>query len=163
MAEHLGENYYDQLSGKKMKAWFENKELRRLDVDGNVQVIMFPEEKDSTYNKMVNAESSYLRLNLKPKQEVDRITMWPEVSGKVIPLYLAKKADLFLPQFKWYDMLRPQSPDDIFDVSDDLKQLIQSIEGGTRRRSGSNANVDAAVVSDQVNTVETAPKTPIEP
>ena len=89
--------------------------------------------------------------------------MWPEVSGKVIPLYLAKKADLFLPQFKWYDMLRPQSPDDIFDVSDDLKQLIQSIEGGTRRRSGSNANVDAAVVSDQVNTVETAPKTPIEP
>ena len=91
MAEHLGETYYDQLSGKKMKAWFEDKELRRLDVDGNVQVIMFPQEKDSTYNKMVNAESSYMRLNLKPKQEVDRITMWPEVSGKVTPLYLAKR------------------------------------------------------------------------
>ena len=85
MAEHLGEIYYDQLSGKKMKAWFEEKELRRLDVDGNVQVIMFPQEKDSTYNKMVSAESSYMRLNLKPKQEVDRITMWPEVSGKVTP------------------------------------------------------------------------------
>ena len=163
MAEHLGENCYDQLSGKKMKAWFENKELRRLDVDGNVQVIMFPQEKDSTYNKMVNAESSYLRLNLKAKQEVDRITMWPEVSGQVIPLFLAKKSDMFLPQFKWYDELRPKSPADIYDVSDDLKSLMQSIEGGPRRRSGSNANVEAAVVSDQVNTVETAPKTPIEP
>ena len=139
MAEHLGEIYYDQLSGKKMKAWFENKELRQLDVDGNVQVIMFPEEKDSTYNKMVNAESSYMRLNLKAKQEVDRIVMWPEVSGKVTPLYLARKADLYLPQFKWYDALRPQSPDDIYDVSDELKQLMRSIEGGTRRRSGSAA------------------------
>ena len=137
MAEHLGEIYYDQLSGKKMKAWFEDKELRRLDVDGNVQVIMFPQEDDSTYNKMVNAESSYLRLNLKPKQEVDRITMWPEVSGKVTPLFLAKKADMYLPQFKWYDALRPKTPDDIYDVSDELKELVNSIEGGTRRRGGS--------------------------
>lgn len=141
MAEHLGEIYYDQLSGKKMKAWFEEKELRRLDVDGNVQVIMFPQEKDSTYNKMVSAESSYMRLNLKPKQEVDRITMWPEVSGKVTPLYLAKKADLYLPQFQWYDVLRPKSPDDIYDVSEELKQLMRTIQGGTRRRAGANAGL----------------------
>ena len=139
MAEHLGETYYDQLSGKKMKAWFEEKELRRLDVDGNVQVIMFPLEDDSTYNKMVNAESSYLRLNLKPKQEVDRITMWPAVSGKVTPLFLAKKGDLFLPQFHWYDLLRPASPDDIFELTDEQRRLWQSVEGGTRRRTGSNA------------------------
>ena len=147
MAEHLGEIYYDQLSGKKMKAWFENKELRQLDVDGNVQVIMFPEEKDSTYNKMVNAESSHMRLNLKAKQEVDRITLWPEVSGKVTPLYLAKKADMYLPQFKWYDVLRPQSPEDIFDLSEEQRTLMQSIEGGTRRRTGSNATAPAATTT----------------
>ena len=137
MAEHLGEIYYDQLSGKKMKAWFEKKELRQLDVDGNVQVIMFPQEDDSTYNKMVNAESSYLRLNLKAKQEVDRITMWPEVSGKVTPLFLAKRVDMYLPQFKWYDALRPKSPDDIYDLTEEQRRLWQSVEGGTRRRSGS--------------------------
>lgn len=153
MAEHLGEIYYDQLSGKKMKAWFENKELRQLDVDGNVQVIMFPQEKDSTYNKMVNAESSYMRLNLKPKQEVDRITMWPEVSGKVTPLFLAKKADMYLPQFQWYDALRPKTPDDIYDVSDELKQVMRSIQGGTRRRSGSGASAPA--VDNAVSSVET--------
>ena len=153
MAEHLGEIYYDQLSGKKMKAWFENKELRQLDVDGNVQVIMFPQEKDSTYNKMVNAESSYMRLNLKPKQEVDRITMWPEVSGKVTPLFLAKKADMYLPQFQWYDALRPKTPDDIYDVSDELKQVMRSIQGGTRRRSGSGASAPAA--DSAVSSVET--------
>ena len=158
MAEHLGEIYYDQLSGKKMKAWFEDKELRRLNVDGNVQVIMFPQEKDSTYNKMVNAESSFMRLNLKAKQEVDRITMWPEVSGRVTPLYLAKKSDMYLPQFQWYDALRPKTPDDIYDVSEELKQVMKSIQGGTRRRSGSNAN---AVVPENtsVSTELSTPKT----
>jgi len=100
---------------------------------------MFPEEKDSTYNKMVDAVSSYLRLNMKPKQEVDKVVMWPEVSGKVTPLYLAKRSQLYLPQFKWYDALRPKSPDDIYDVSEELKQMVQSIEGGTRRRTGNQA------------------------
>ena len=160
MAEHLGENYYDQLSGKKMKAYFEQKELRRLDVDGNVQVIMFPEEKDSTYNKMVSAESSYMRLNLKPKQEVDRITMWPEVSGKVTPLYLARKADLFLPQFKWFDALRPKSPEDIFDVSDELRQLMQTIESGTRRRSSRS---EATQQETGQSVAEDSPITPEQP
>ena len=162
MAEHLGEIYYDQLSGKKMKAWFEDKELRRLDVDGNVQVIMFPQEKDSTYNKMVNAESSYMRLNLKPKQEVDRITMWPEVSGKVTPLYLARKTDMYLPQFQWYDALRPKTPDDIYDVSDELKQMVQSIQGGTRRRSGSNAAQTSTTVEENATSVST-PQTNEQP
>ncbi len=151
MAEHLGEVYYDQLSGKKMKAWFEEKELRRLDVDGNVQVIMFPQEDDSTYNKMVNAESSYLRLNLKAKQEVDRITMWPEVSGSVTPLFLAKSSELYLPQFHWYDMLRPATPDDIYELTEEQKRVWLSVEGGTRRRSGSNA-ATPTVATDTVST-----------
>ena len=162
MAEHLGEIYYDQLSGKKMKAWFEDKELRRLDVDGNVQDIMFPQEDDSTYNKMVNAESSYLRLNLKAKQEVDRITMWPEVSGKVTPLYLAKKADMYLPQFQWYDALRPKTPDDIYDVSEELKQVMRSIQGGTRRRSGSNATQSATTVDGSASSFSTL-ETSVQP
>lgn len=135
MAEHLGEVYYDQLTGKKMKAYFENKEMRRLDVDGNVQVIMFPQEKDSTYNKMVSAQGSYLRINLKAKQEVDKIVMWPDVNGRITPLYLSRKGDLYLPQFQWLEPLRPQKPDDIFNISDELKSLLRSVNSGTRRRS----------------------------
>lgn len=133
MAEYIGETYYNQLSAKKMKAYFANKELRQLDADGNVQVIMYPQENDSTYNKMCNAEASYLRLNLKEKQEVEKIAMWPNVSGKVTPLFLIKKADLFLPEFVWYDVLRPKSPDDIYNVSDEMKQLMVKPEKTSRR------------------------------
>ncbi|MBR6284644.1 MAG: hypothetical protein IKR25_10165 [Muribaculaceae bacterium] len=114
MVEHVGEDYYDQLSGKKMKAFFDNKELRRLDVDGNVMVILYPQEDDSTYNKQVSAESSYLRVMLKEKQEVERVSMWPEASGQVTPLFLLKRSQLYLPQFQWQEALRPKSPDEIF-------------------------------------------------
>ncbi len=135
MVEHVGEDYYDQLSGKTMKAYFENKEMRRLDVDGNVLVIMYPMESDSTYNKLVSAESSYLRVLLKEKQEVDKITMWPEVTGKVIPLYLAKRSQLYLPQFNWYDTYRPKDPDDIYDVDGATRQLMSSPVDNPRRLS----------------------------
>ncbi len=135
MVEHVGEDYYDQLSGKKMKALFEQKELRQLDVDGNVMVILYPQENDSTYNKQVYAESSYLKLNLKAKQEVERVAMWPEVTGKVTPLYLMRKSDLYLPQFKWYDSLRPKSAADVMVRSDEMMQLMAAPEQTGRHRA----------------------------
>lgn len=133
MTEHIGENYYDQLSAKKMKATFEKKELRQLDCDGNVQVIMYPMENDSTYNKHVSAEASYLRLNLKEKQQIDKIAMWPEVTGAVTPLFLLKKSEMFLPGFTWYEGLRPVKPDDVFDISDEMKKLMAEPEKSSRR------------------------------
>lgn len=141
MAEHIGEDYFDQLSGKKMKAYFEKKELRQLDVDGNVMAIMYPQERDSTYNKQVSAESSYMRLNLKAKKEVDKVAMWPEVTGKVTPLYLMRKSDLFLPQFVWYDNIRPRSPDDIFVRSTEMIKLMSAPESYGRGHSISKFEV----------------------
>ncbi len=114
VVSHVGERYYDQLSGKRMTATFENGEMRRLDVTGNVMAIMYPQENDSTYNKMVNAESGYMTLLLKPKQEVEKLTMWPEVTGQVTPLFQLKSSQMFLPQFVWYEDKRPLTPDDIF-------------------------------------------------
>ena len=59
-AQHIEGDHYNQLSGKKMIATFEDGQMRRLDIDGNVEIIMYPEEADSTINKMVNAQSSFL-------------------------------------------------------------------------------------------------------
>ena len=126
MAEFIGEVYFNQLSGKEMKAYFKDQELRRLDVSGNVQLIMYPMEEDSTYNKLVDAESSYMMILLKPKQEVDKITMWPEVTGNVTPLYLAKKSQYYLDGFAWYDVLRPKTPDDIFIIPKEMEELFNA-------------------------------------
>lgn len=132
MAEHVGEVYFNQLSGKEMKAYFINQELRRLDVSGNVQLIMYPAEEDSTYNKLVDAESSDMVILLKPKQEIDKITMWPEVTGNVTPLYLARRTQYYLPGFAWYDILRPKNPEDIFVIPKEMQELFNA-PANTRR------------------------------
>ena len=124
LVEHLGEIYYNQLSGRKMFATFENNDLRRLEVSGDVEALFFPMENDSTYNKLVNATSAYLTIDMKPKQEVDRIKMWPDVSGKVVPLFVARNSDLRLSRFRWYESIRPKNPMDVLDVSQEMRDIF---------------------------------------
>lgn len=133
VAEHLGEIYYNQLAGKKMKAYFESGEMRRLEVDGNVLVGMLPMENDSTYNKFFTTESSYLTVWLKPKQQIEEVKMWPEVTGKGIPLYKIKKSQLYLPGFKWYGAIRPKNPDDIFIIPKEMEELLSQPNGNEHR------------------------------
>ena len=52
----IADDFYNQLYGKEMTAYFENQEMRRLEVSGNVQAILLPMENDSTYNKHVTAK-----------------------------------------------------------------------------------------------------------
>lgn len=107
MAEHVEEDFYNQLAGKTMEAWFEDDYLKRLYVEGNVQVIMLPMENDSSYNKLVDAESSHMTVDLIDKH-IDRIKMWPEVTGNTTPLFLVKKAQKYLPNFLWLEAIRPK-------------------------------------------------------
>lgn len=123
-AEHVEENLFNQLSGKEMIAYFNDGEMRRLDVNGNVESIMLPQENDSTYNKIINTESSYLTADFE-NQDLIRMKMWPETQGTVTPLYLAKKSLFYLKDFKWFTGIRPISPEDIFIVPQEMEELMQ--------------------------------------
>ena len=122
-------DYYNQLSGKEMTAWFDGGQLRQLDVSGNVEAIFYPEENDSTINKMVTVESSFLTAWLKD-QKMERLKMWPETKGTATPLYLARRSMLWLPKFEWFGDLRPTSPDDIFNIPDQMEQIMSTAPGG---------------------------------
>ena len=129
MAEHVDEDFYNQLSGKKMEAWFEDSYLKRLFVDGNVQVIMLPMENDSSFNKLVDAESSYMTVDMKDRQ-IEKIKMWPEVTGNTTPLFLVKKAQKYLPGFRWLDAIRPKrmEVDGILRWDDELGEVPEALE-----------------------------------
>lgn len=154
-AEAIEEDFYNQLSGKKMTAYLENESLKQLDVDGNVQVIFLPMERDSTYNKLVNAESSFLTANLEG-QTMERLKMWPEVTGTVTPLYVLKDNQKTLQGFKWYAPIRPKRvwygdgwkwDDELGEVPDELEQYFRSEDTGIvgRRRLTKTASGEASV------------------
>lgn len=106
LAEHIAEDFYNQLTGSYMKAFLRDQQLERLDASGNVVAILLPQEKDSTYNKLVHAESSYLTLEMTDKR-LDYLKMWPEVTGTVTPLFEVKRANQYIEGFSWLEYLRP--------------------------------------------------------
>ena len=127
MAEHIAEDCYNQLSGTDMTAWFNDSTVRRLYVEGNVQLIMFPMESDSTYNKFAYVESSYMDAYFLANS-IEGIHFWPETTTKITPLYLAKRNSYFLPKFKWYETLRPVSPAAVFVVPEEMVELMRNAE-----------------------------------
>ncbi len=133
VAEHIEEEFYNQISGKEMMAYFTDSKLSHVDVSGNVQIITLPQESDSTYNKIANVESSFLSADIENNKIVFS-KIWPEVTAKMTPLYLAKKSIFYLPQFKWYETIRPKDPEDIFNIPQEMKDLFHAPEVSTRRR-----------------------------
>ena len=66
------------------------------------------------------------------------MVLWPDVVGKAMPLYLARKKDLTLDDFKWYEELRPSGPDDIFGKKDEMNALMNEEVKSVRRKKKSN-------------------------
>lgn len=131
MSQHILEDCYNQLAGNDVTVWLADTTVSRMYIDGNVQVILFPMENDSTYNKFNFTESSYLDARF-TNGDIDTLRMWPQTSGKVTPLYLAKKSAYFLPKFKWYESLRPKEPGDVFVYPEEMAVLRANPPGKMR-------------------------------
>ncbi|MBR5332956.1 MAG: LPS export ABC transporter periplasmic protein LptC [Muribaculaceae bacterium] len=137
-SEHVEGEFYNQLSGKEMFATFENESLKKLNINGNVMAIYLPLENDSTYNKIVNLESSFLEAHFN-EQNLEQCKIWSQSNGTVTPLYLAKKSLFYLPRFKWHESIRPKFPMDVFNVSPEMENMLRSTPSTTpQRRSKSN-------------------------
>lgn len=134
LAEHIEEDFFNQLTGTYMKAYFNNRQLDRMEVKGNVVAVLMPQEKDSTYNKLVNAESSYLNIEM-DGNKIKHLKMWPEVSGVVVPLFDVKPQHKIIEGFKWLEKLRPEREwygdrvrwiDNLGDVPDELDEYFKA-------------------------------------
>lgn len=123
-AQQIEGEHFNQISGKQMTAYFEGGELRKLDISGNVEIIMYPEENDSTVNKMVSAESSFLTALFR-NQNTEFVKMWPQTTGTATPLFLARRSMYYLPKFKWFGDMRPLGKDDVFVVPVSMESMMQ--------------------------------------
>lgn len=105
--------FFDQLSGKDLKAYFVNGDISQVDVSGNVQTIFYPQESDMTFTGMNRAETSFLTMYMKNRQ-MDKLKMWPAVDGTMTPISKLKPDMIFLPDYKWYESYRPKNSLDVF-------------------------------------------------
>ena len=106
--------HYNQISGKEMKAYFENGDMRRVEVIGNVQIALYPEEKDGSMSGFNTSDGSLFHLFLKEKK-MEKAKMIGKSNGIMYPLDQIPPDKLHLPTFAWFDYVRPLNKDDIFD------------------------------------------------
>lgn len=115
MASQFDTIYYDQIKGKEMKAFFIENEIRRVDVNGNVQTIFF--QKDGYPQEVVfmavieSGDASFFIADRELEKIVYRTNpVWPIYPIDAIP----EDQSLYLQGFKWEGARRP-SRDDVFD------------------------------------------------
>ena len=105
--------HYNQVSGKEMKAYFENGDMRHIEVIGNVLTAFYPEEKDSTMTGFNCLEGSLLHLYMKDKK-MEKGLFVGKSNGTMYPMDQIPPDMLRLPTFSWFDYVRPLNKEDIF-------------------------------------------------
>ena len=124
--------HYNQVAGKEMKAYFKDGEMYQADVIGNVQIIFYPEDKDSTLVVMNYGETSLLNLYLK-NRKMDKARLSPKSNGVAYPLTLIPADKFRLPNYAWFDYIRPLDKEDIFNWRG--KRAGEELKAGPRRQA----------------------------
>lgn len=149
------EHRFDQLAGKELYGYVVDGALRLIDVRGNAQTIVFPQEDDGTFVGMNKTESSFVKLYIKDKK-IDYVVFTTATSGVMYPLDNLKDEDTHLGPFFWANSERPKKPGDVFlhpeptprpvmgsqsaSAVDDTTESDKQDRGSSKGRGGSRKN-----------------------
>lgn len=111
--EKLDTVNYNQVTGKDMKAYFENGEMHRVDVIGSVRLVYYPMERDSSLIGMNVSETSLLNMYLE-NRKMKKMMMSPKSNGTLYPMNQLPPEKMKLENFAWFDYIRPLNKEDIF-------------------------------------------------
>ena len=109
------EGQYNQISGRDLKAFFEEEELRHVLVEGNAESLYYLVEEDSarTIIGLNKTESAYLSMDFL-NDELQKLKLWSSTKAVTTPLSQLKADESKLKGFMWLDYLRPMHRMDIF-------------------------------------------------
>lgn len=106
--------HYNQVTGKEIKGFFVEGDMRQIDVNGNVLVVFYPiDDKDSTMIGLNYAEGSFLRMLLKERR-MEKGAFIGKANGTLYPMDQIPAEKYKLPSFVWFDYIRPRNKEDIF-------------------------------------------------
>lgn len=112
MIEELDSTHFNQVGAQQMRTYFVKGEVSENRAVGNVMVVNYPLEKDSTIIYQNYVETAEARMFMKDRK-LKKI--WaPASHGFFYPIGMAPAERTRLEGFAWFDYIRPISPDDVF-------------------------------------------------
>jgi lipopolysaccharide export system protein LptA len=112
--QYVDSGCFNQLGGNDLKAYFNGRNVARIDIDGNAESIYYPLEEDGTIEILIYIQSSYLSMWMDEAGKLAKLKFESSPVGKVIPLPDLTEEQKTLKKFVWHEDLRPVDKYDIF-------------------------------------------------
>ncbi len=153
--------HFNQVSSKEMFAFFENGEVYEADANDNVQIVYYPvDDSDGALIGLNYTETSQLKMFLE-NRKMQKIWM-PKAEGTLYPMSQIPPDKKFLPNYAWFDYVRPLDKDDIFNwrgkkAGTELKEQKRRSAPLQKLKKSSGSSTEKPVQADNtVNTDTTA-------
>lgn len=106
--------HYNQITSSEMKSYFEKGEMKMTEAIGNVQTVYYMiNDKDSSLVGLNYLETDTMRMYLGAARKLDKI--WTnKFTSTMYPITQVPPAKYKLPNFAWFEDLRPTDKNDIF-------------------------------------------------
>lgn len=115
IANKIRNNYYNQISGKTINAYFKNGEIDYMRAKGSpAESVYYVQDKDSSFSGMNRANGSVIDMIFK-KQELDKVKFLNDVHGKLYPMHQIPADQKYLKNFNWLDKRRPKNKLELFE------------------------------------------------
>ena len=105
--------HFNQISSKEMMSWFEGGQLRKNQAQGNVKTVFYMmDDADSTLIALNYLETDTMRMFLTPERKMEKVSAVKH-EGTMYPISQIPPDKYRLPNFAWFEYVRPKSKDDI--------------------------------------------------
>lgn len=133
-------SFYNQSSGRELVAYFENNKVRRMVIEGNPESIYLPRDEKQKILGLIRLENGSLYFFMNEDGKLERLKVSPQPKGKFYPLSLVTEEIKYLEHFTWPIHLRPESPMDVFRLTDRARTMNMN----TEEKSASGSSINAA-------------------
>lgn len=104
--------YYNQIKGSRLNAWFNDGELIKMRCKGNAENIYFAMDNDKNFVGVNHSNAQIIEITFE-NSEPAKVIFRNQLKGTLTPIQKTNKTDLKLNGFKWLENLRPKSKFDI--------------------------------------------------
>ena len=161
--------HYNQITSSEMKSYFEKGEMKMTEAIGNVQTVYYmTNDKDSSLVGLNYLETDTMRMYLGAARKLDKI--WTnKFTSTMYPITQVPPAKYKLPNFAWFENLRPKDKNDIFvwrskSSGTELKSIkrheapLQSLKKESLKKDKEKAEAETASGKTDKEASKTAPK-----
>ena len=121
MINKVGENYFNQIKGNTLNAYFKDGEIDYMRSKGSAESIYYAQDENKAFAGVNKTIADIIDMQFVNK-ELNKVTYRGEGNGTTYPFGQANHDEMKLRGFKWQDKRRPKTK---FELFEDLPPVVE--------------------------------------